>query len=415
MFAIRGEGPHPNKSLSAGRGQPGIWLVCLFLIAPAQAEQALPLTLEEAEVLALDAKPGYQALIANADALAEQAVASGQLPDPTLRMGLANYPIQSGGFTTEGMTQGQLGIRQAFPPGDTRSLSTLQFESMSAEMGQNADARRRDVLMSVRKAWLNAWYWDRAHATVTDSRQYFKDLVTVARSLYAVGSKDRQDVLIAELELSRLDERLIGIEQEQARARAALAQWVGDASRRAIATRLPEWTGLPEPSFLDDQLSLHPAVKAADARIDAREAGVRLAEERYKPGWAVDLGYGYRDGRLPDGSPRSDFVSLSVTVDLPFFRKNRQDRRVAAALKNCPAGSRASSTRNSPAGGNSAAAWSFMNSGFSSSPRIARRRPSTPTAAMPAISPTSCAVPSTGSIPSSISFACSRSGRRAMR
>ena len=35
---------------------------------------------------------------------------------------------------------------------------------------------------------------------------------------------------------------------------------------------------------------------------------------------------------MPSGEPRSDFVSLSVSVDLPFFGKNRQDRRLAAAF-----------------------------------------------------------------------------------
>jgi outer membrane protein TolC len=83
---------------------------------------------------------------------------------------------------------------------------------------------------------------------------------------------------------------------------------------------------------LTDELTRHPAVLAAEASINARIAGVHLAEERNKPGWAVDLGYGFRDGFMPDGSPRSDFVSLSVTVDLPFFRKNRQDRELGAAL-----------------------------------------------------------------------------------
>jgi outer membrane protein TolC len=73
-------------------------------------------------------------------------------------------------------------------------------------------------------------------------------------------------------------------------------------------------------------------IKAADAQIAAREAAVDLANESYKPGWALDLGYSYRDGSLVDGTPRSDFISLSVTVDLPFFHKNRQDRTLAAAL-----------------------------------------------------------------------------------
>jgi len=71
---------------------------------------------------------------------------------------------------------------------------------------------------------------------------------------------------------------------------------------------------------------------AAEAQIDARRAGVGLAEEQKKPGWALDLGYGYRDGTLPSGDPRSDFVSLSVSLELPFFQKNRQDRKLSAAL-----------------------------------------------------------------------------------
>ena len=59
-----------------------------------------------------------------------------------------------------------------------------------------------------------------------------------------------------------------------------------------------------------------------------------MAEENRKPGWAVDLGYGYRDGRLSEGRPRSDFISLSVSVDLPFFGRSRQDSELAAALSN---------------------------------------------------------------------------------
>ena len=332
MFLTRGGGPLSNKSKRPLGYTLAASFVALLSFQQVTAQVAPPLTLAEAEDLALRQEPGLSEFQAKADALEEQAVAAGQLPDPVLRVGLANFPIESGGFTTEGMTQGQLGIRQAFPPGKTRSLSTQQFQSLATEMDRNADARARDVLTSVRTAWLDAYYWERAHTIVSDSRLYFDDLVTVTRSLYSVGKKDQQDVLRAELELSRLDDRLIDIERQRRAARAALSQWVGAESARPIANKLPAWAQLPEQQTLTDELARHPAVLAAEARIDARDAGVRLAEERYKPGWAVDLGYGYRDGLLPDGSPRSDFVSVSVTVDLPFFRKNRQDRKFAAAL-----------------------------------------------------------------------------------
>jgi len=304
----------------------------LFVGLSAFAQRDIPLTLAAAENLALNHEPGQAAYLARADALEEQAVAAGQLPDPKLRMGLANYPIESGDFRTEGMTQGQLGIRQAFPPGKSRSVSTRQFQSLAQEMSHTADARERDVLTSVRNAWLDAFYWQRAHAIVSDSRPFFADLVTVTRSLYSVGTKDQQDVLRAELELSRLDDRLIETSKQHSRAKAALSQWVGDDANRRLAEKLPTWDQVPTREQLRTELLSHPAMRAADARVDARRAGIDLANERYKPGWALDLGYGYRDGSLPNGNPRSDFVSLSVTVDLPLFRKNRQDRHLAAAL-----------------------------------------------------------------------------------
>jgi outer membrane protein TolC len=331
----------PRSRRSAGRGRfkfpsaPRIWLLCcaLGVSCAALAGQDVPLTLAAAEDLALDHEPGQIALEARAEALDEQSVAAGQLPDPMLRVGLANFPLQSGSFSTEAMTQAQLGIRQAFPPGKSRSVSTRRFRSLALEMEESADARRRDVLLAVRQAWLDSYYWQRAQAIVSESRPFFGDLVSVTRSLYEVGRKTQQELLRAELELSRLDDRVIEIDREQAEARALLSRWVATAAAQPIALKLPAWEQVPAPEKLHDSLLEHPAVRAADARIAAHDAGVDLAHEQYKPGWALDLGYGYRDGMLPSGEPRSDFVSLSVTVDLPIFRGNRQDRALGAALR----------------------------------------------------------------------------------
>ena len=310
-----------------------IFATSVLLAMGAHAQQNIPLTLAEAEDLALDSEPGQAALMAHAGALAERSVVAGQLPDPTLRVGINNFPIETGGFSTEGMTHALVGLRQAFPAGKSRSISKQQFASLADEMNQSADARNRDVLMAVRQAWLEAYYWQRADELVSASRPFFDDLAEISRSLYAVGRKNQQDVLRAQLELSRIDDRLLEIQRRQAEAHAALGEWVGTRSRRSIALKLPGWDVPPPQAQLSAGLLSHPSLQAADARIEARKAGVELAEEKYKPGWALDLGYSYRQGYLANGDPRSDFISLSVSVDLPFFgRKNRQDRSLAAAL-----------------------------------------------------------------------------------
>jgi outer membrane protein TolC len=299
----------------------------------ALAQHDIPLTIAEAEDLALAAEPGQKALRARAASLEEQAVAAGALPDPMLRLGLNNYPIQSGGFTTEGMTNVGATYRQAFPRGDTRSLGSQKFTRLADAQLQEADARGKDVLAAARVAWLDLYYWSTARDLVRESRPFFEDLVTITRSLYAVGRRNQQDVLRADLELSRLDDRLIDIERQQLRARAQLGEWIGDDAQRRVADKLPQWDDAPPLEDLLESLRGHPALQAADARIAAQDAGVELAEQRSKPGWALDVGYSYRDGSLPNGDPRSDFITVGVTVDLPFFSKQSVDSTLSAALQ----------------------------------------------------------------------------------
>jgi len=332
-------GPRPTiVQVARGRTQMLAYVSSMLMLAAvsvsavSSAQELPPLTLQEAEELALYDEPGQNSLLAGAEALRDQSIVGGQLPDPTMRVGLANYPIQSGGFTTEGMTQGALGLRQAFPAGDKRELTTDKFRTLADEMAQKADGRSRDVLTSVRVAWLETHFWREALQIVVDSRPFFDDLVTITRSLYSVGRKDQQDVLRAELELSRLDDRIIEMEKQHLRARAALSEWVGAEFVRPIAEKMPVWKALPPLEVLRTDLRAHPALLAADANVGASIVNVELAEQDYKSDWAIDLGYGYRNGSLTNGDPRSDFVSVAVTFDLPFFRKNRQDKSVRAAL-----------------------------------------------------------------------------------
>ncbi len=304
-----------------------------LLLLPVLGQAAIPLTLAEVEDRVLLADPGQQALQAKAAALRDRGVVAGELPDPMLRVALNNYPIQSGDFSTEGMTSAAVGFMQAFPAGESRAINERRFEWLADEMQESAEARGRNVLAAARQAWLELYYWEQAHTLVSESRPFFDDLATVTRSLYAVGRKNQQDVLRAELELSRLDDRLIEIERQRSRSRAVLSEWIGLDASRPVAPKLPTWSQVPTLELMRAALQEHPMLRAAAAQIDAQSAAVDLANERSKPNWALDVGYSYRDGYLPSGESRSDFVSVGVTVGLPFFRRKSIDSTLSAALQ----------------------------------------------------------------------------------
>ncbi len=314
-------------------GRAALYIVAIVALGRAPGAGAtVPLTIAAAEDLAIAAEPGYLALVASGDAFAQRATAAGELPAPMLRIGLNNFPLESGGFATEGMTHAALALRQEFPAGRTRALSRSRFERLAAAQGESANARRREVLAAVRQSWLELYFWQQAADRVNASRPFLVDLAGISRSLYAVGRRGQQDVYRAELELSRLDDRLLEIESRRAVARASLSEWIGFDATRPVADKLPAWDSLPPLASLRESLLAHPALKAADAQIAARDDAVAIAGERSRPEWAVDLGYSFRDGRLPSGQPRSDFVSLNLTVGLPFVRRRAIDGTLSAAL-----------------------------------------------------------------------------------
>ena len=297
------------------------------------AVAASVLSLAEAERLALEAEPGRAALESRAEAAEHRAVAADSLPLPRLRVGLNNYPFESGDFSTEGMTNASVGIRQAFPPGDSRRLEAEQLSWEATSLTESAGLRTRAVKRATRDAWLSVRYWQEAAGQVQATRPFFEDLVTTTQSLYAVGRKTQQDVLRAELELSRLEDRLLDMASEEAVARARLAEWIGEAARLPVAVDLPPWDRVPAAPDLIASLDEHPSLRVASADLESSRTAVALATERKKVGWALDVGYAYRDGELRPGVDRSNFITVGVTVDLPFTRGKSIDSALTAALR----------------------------------------------------------------------------------
>ena len=130
------------------------------LVTGAEANDAPPLHLEEAVTLALNANdPTVQRFTERAAALEERAVADGQLPDPQLRFGLANWPVDSFDFEQEPMTQIQVGLRQSFPSGSTRSLTTARRRAEAREQRSARYLQELQIVLQVRRTWLELSYW----------------------------------------------------------------------------------------------------------------------------------------------------------------------------------------------------------------------------------------------------------------
>jgi len=88
------------------------------------------LTLAESEQIVLDSDFITRQFNTRSASLNERAIADGQLPDPKVKLGIMNLPVNSFDRGQEPMTQLQVGIQQSFPRGRTlyyKSLKTTKF------------------------------------------------------------------------------------------------------------------------------------------------------------------------------------------------------------------------------------------------------------------------------------------------
>ena len=304
-------------------------LVACGAAAIARAEPALGLA--DAERVAIERDAVLAQLAAESAGMRRRAVAEGSLMDPRLRVGAVNVPVDDWSLTAEDMTMVEVGVSQEFPSGRTRTLARQRMEQISTASQAAAQDRRRAVQREVRRVWVELAWIAAARELVDGQVAWVEQMRNSARARYASGEGRQIDLLQAGLDVAMLREQRLDLDREEAMRRSQLARWLGeeDAARAGPFT-LPARAELPPLATLEARLEAHPAQQNYARRIEAAQTGVELAEQSTRPGWMLDLSYGFRGGEM-DGKPRPDMVTAMVSVDLPFFNGGRTAAEVDAA------------------------------------------------------------------------------------
>ncbi|EMK6666686.1 TolC family protein [Vibrio fluvialis] len=279
---------------------------------------------------------------AQAQAMRETGRASATLMDPKLKMGVTGLPVDSFKFDEDAMTNISVGLMQQFERGDTLDLQNKKATQQAQGVEVQVVGRELEVANALTQLWLELGYQQVAQTILLENRSLMNEMVNFIQTNYAIGKSEAQDLLNAQLQVSRLDEKLQANAQMQQRLTAQLSEWFGSdwllsAHRLQASNQLP-WPKLEQtlthPStdnaYYSD-LSRHPAVRMADSSIEAGRTQVDIAREAYSPQFGVEVMYAYRQANNMRGEPASDLVSAYLTLDIPLFTGNRQDRNLAAA------------------------------------------------------------------------------------
>ena len=310
-----------------------------LMLTTASSAHSNELSLAQALDYALNNEPWLTANKYQQAAMQAQSLAAGTLPDPVLTLGLMNLPMDGFAFGQEGMTQVKVGVSQMFSRGDSLALK----QQALAQSAQQYPWLRADRLAQVKtiviESWLNAYRAQQSIALIEQDKGLFTQLIDITESSYAssVGKTRQQDIIRAQLELTRLEDKLVMLDQQFESAKKRMSQWLPMSmlTQPVIAKRgdIKPLVDFAELKFEQLMLLLmaHPAIVAIEQSITAKQTEVAVAKQGYKSQLGVNMGYGYRDD-TPMGDSRADFFSVGISIDLPLVTDNRQDQQVNAAI-----------------------------------------------------------------------------------
>ena len=303
-------------------------LACLGAILDSQKspEPSAPaLTLDEAKRIALAENTEIH-VAARKVAMAEAHVpTTGRLDDPQFMLRDWQVPLSKPWDLNA--AQNMLMLGQSLPGPGKRPLQTDIAQSDVAVAKDELESVRLRVRVEVRKAFFDLLLAQEEMRIHDQHVDIARQAIEAARIKYTVGKVPQQDVLKAQLAMTRLEEHMIRFERDVEVARVRMNTLLGRDPSTAIRVQGDFGIGeeLPAEKQLE-QLSLQsrPDLLEADAVAEKSRKEERLVTKAYTPDFSFAGGYML----MPSGSsPRNNYM-FEGSVTLPWLNRRKHDAEI---------------------------------------------------------------------------------------
>jgi outer membrane protein TolC len=160
------------------------------------------------------------------------------------------------------------------------------------------------------------------------NKAILEDFARITQTRYSVGQGIQEDVIRVQVDISRMVDELIMLEQKKKALEAKLNFLLKRPAASPLGT--PEDIGFKQMEFTIEELQQlaleeNPVLKSLKDKIESRQKNLSLANKEYLPDFNLKFAYGQRDDRL-------DMYTGIVEMNMPIFFKSKQERKVAETL-----------------------------------------------------------------------------------
>ena len=289
--------------------------------------------LDEYRSHAADAHPGLAAARESWQAQTERIPQVGTLPDPQLTYRYFLEEVE----TRVGPQIQAVGVKQRFPWFGTLGTREDIARAAADAAGARYQGKHDALLAELTEAWAELYYLGRATLMVTESCELVRHLEEVALARYESGAAEHSEVIRAQVERDRIEDRLRSLVDRRGPMVARLGTLIGDADLAEL-----DWPeSLPEVELDVDPPRLaiwleesNPELLALRHEIERGDAGVRLAERDGYPDFTLGLDWidvgAARMAGVPDSGKDAWSVSLGLDIPLQRGRYAAADREARA-------------------------------------------------------------------------------------
>ncbi|MBI4383567.1 MAG: TolC family protein [Nitrospinae bacterium] len=255
---------------------------------------------------------------------------AGSLDDPALMFELMSVPVDTFSFSQEDMTQKQVSLSQRLPFPGKLGLKT-EIARKDVEIAEsNLEELKLRIAREVKTSYYELCFIMEATDIVRHNQGLLKQFVVIAESKYAVGKGVQQDVLKAQVELSKNMDELIQLAQRRKTEEARLNSLMNRLPQAPIS--ISHGIEKSEFGFTTEDLQKQaendrPFLKGLKSLVQRAKSSKSLAKREYYPDFDIGFRYGQRESSSM--AERPDFVSGFVSVNIPLWYESKQSRKLA--------------------------------------------------------------------------------------
>ncbi len=292
------------------------------------AATAVPLSLAELESAALANNAEIHASARQVAVAEARRGSAGALNDPSFMYRGWGTPLAKPWDLNR--AQHMFMFSQELPGGGKRQLRA-QLADDDVEIAKaELETKKRDVLTQVRRSFYELLRNQDELRFHDEQAALARQGLESARIKYVVGKVPQQDMLKAQIALTRLVEHLVMLQQDNDLARTRLNTLLGRDPGEPLEVlgaysppaKLPGLIDL-EKTALDNR----PELIAISAAIRQDETRTQLAEKSFKPDFTLNGGYML----MPEGSTYRNTYMAELSVTLPWLNRGRHNAEIAEA------------------------------------------------------------------------------------